>query len=715
MSISTDGFGTIISGLETGGGGGGTVIPDDGNVTGSYEGNLVCEGSVTVTGNLTVNGSMTVLGNFTNDGGYEVTVRGDLHAQGIYFDKADTSSPQQNFTVDGDLLFTYMEFRQCGGTAAQLRVGGDLVGTAGFAGTPIFASGVDGSPGLNVLVYGNVNVTILDVYGGYGNAVSAGNGGNVTVYGDLQVWWSANLRGGDSNDANAGNAGVLDVYGDIVAGAAVIYLHGGEATNGNAGNAGTIDCEGDLLAAEVAAYGGNCTSDNEAHRSGSGGYLYVKGSLVSDGFINVSGGSRYGTLSVGAFGAAPNAGDIDVKGSITADDIDLNGGYVGTANFAPHAAGNGGSLYVKGDLTIQDDLEVYGGNAGQGDGGAGGNLYAESSVHVDDDFEFSGGYSDNGNGGNGGYVNVNGDLYFSDGRLWGGYGTNGNGGQGASLNVDGSVYCENFLDANGGNCNSTNENNVAGSAGNLTVKGDLHYQGDFDNLTMTGGGRFGATTVGANTGLSGAQGGFITVYGDLNARNDIDLYGGSTTTDYPNVRGGNGGNLTVYGSFTGENVMLYAGQGRGSDGGVGGTFTCRGYAKFDNLSVAGGPSYDSVVGGDAQFAGTAGNIYLRGGGVGYYVLMSDGGAGAAASGSVRLAFNGMLSLFQLEMTDRVDSWIVADNTNIPAMFKVNSMPTKQTLNNDAGTATANISASLDGSMFITGLASTWYAVAGVAV
>ena len=95
--------------------------------------------------------------------------------------------------------------------------------------------------------------------------------------------------------------------------------------------------------------------------------------------------------------------------------------------------------------------------------------------------------------------------------------------------------------------------------------------------------------------------------------------------------------------------------------------------------------------------------------------MSDGGAGTAATASVRFSFNGMVTLYQLDMVNRVDSWIVAYETSIPAMFKVNSMLTKQTLNNNVGVATANISASLDGSMFITGLASTWYAVAGVAV
>ena len=715
MSILTDGFGTIVAGLEAGGGGGGTVIPDGGNVTGTYEGNVLCEGDVTVTGNLTVNGSMTVLGDFTNDGGWEVTIRGDLHAQGIYFNKADTSTPQQNFSVDGDLLFTYMEFSQCGGTAAQLRVGGDLIGKAGFAGTPIFASGVDGSPGLNVLVYGTVTVTILDVNGGYGNAINAGNGGNVTVYGDFQVWDFADLSGGDSNDADAGNAGTLDVYGDIVAGAAVIYLHGGEADNGNAGNAGTIECEGDLLVGEVAAYGGNCTSDNEAHRSGSGGYIYLAGSLVSDGFINVSGGDRYGTLSLGAFGASPNAGEIDVKGSITADDIDLNGGRTYTANFAPHAAGNGGYLYVKGVLTIQDDLEVYGGYANVGDGGNGGSLYAESSVYVDDDFEFNGGYSSNGNGGNGGYASVRGNLHFADGRLWGGDAMNGNGGSGASLEVEGNLYCQQFINASGGDCNSANEVQFAGSAGYFNVGCDFHYEGGDDNLYMVGGSRYGATTVAANTGVAGAQGGFITVNGDLIARENIDLMGGSTLTDYPNVKGGNGGNLIVYGSFTGENVMLYAGRGTGSDGGVGGTFECRGFTKFYDMSVTGGPSYDSVVGGDAAAKGYAGFVTFQSGGVGRYLLMSDGVAGTAATADVRFKFNGLVTLFQLDMVDRPASWIVTYDNAIPAMFKVNSMPTKQTLNDQTGTATANISASLDGSMFITGLASAWYAVAGVAV
>jgi len=713
MTIATDGFGTILSGLETGGGG--SVIPDEGGISGTYEGNLVCLGDVYVAGDLEVKGSMLVRGDFINDGGHEVTIRGDLHAQGIYFDKADTSTPQQNFRVDGDLIFTYMEFRQCGGAAAQLRVGGDLIGTAGFVGSPIFASGDDGTSGLDILVYGNVTVTILDVNGGYGNTINAGNGGNVTVYGDVQIWDTLDLAGGDSNDADAGNGGTLDVYGDIVAGVAVIYLHGGEATNGSAGNAGEIDCEGDLLVEEVAAYGGNCTSDSEAHRSGFGGYIYLKGSLVSDGFINVSGGNRYGTLSAGASLDPPNAGTIDVNGSITADDIDLIGGDVNTDNFAPHAAGNGGTIYVKGVLTIQDDLEVYGGDANVGNGGNGGELYAESSVYVDDDFEFNGGYSSNGNGGYGGFARVLGDLHFGDGRLYGGDATNGSGGEGASLDVEGNLYCDQFISAQGGDCNSANETHVAGSAGTFNIKCDFHYEGDDDNLYMVGGSRSGATTVAANTGVEGARGGAIIVSGDVIARENIELMGGNTVTDYPNVKGGNGGSLIVYGSFTGADVMLYAGRGTGSDGGVGGTFECRGFTKFNDMSVAGGPSYDSVVGGDATAQGSAGFVSFQSGGVGRYLLMSDGGAGTAATASVRFLFNGLVTLYQLDMVDRVDSWIVAYDPSIPAMFKVNSLLTKQTLNNNVGVATANISASLDGSMFITGVSSTWYAVAGVAV
>ena len=716
MSILTDGFGTIVAGLEAGGGGGGTVIPDGGTVTGTYDGNVLCEGAVTVTGNLTVNGSMIVRGDFTNDGGWEVTIRGDLHAQGIYFDKDDTSTPQQDFSVDGDLLLTYMEFRQCDGASALLRVGGDLIGTVGGGGTSIFAQGEnDGSPGLNVVVYGTVMVFALDVNGGDGNAVSAGNGGSVTVYGDLVVGGYADLSGGASTDADAGFGGTLYVYGDIVAGPATIYLYGGEATNGNAGNAGTIDCEGDLLVGEVAAYGGDCTSDNEVHRSGSGGNIYLAGSLVSDGFINVSGGDRFGTLSLGATGTSPSAGTIDVKGSITADDIDLIGGGVSTINFAPHFAGDGGYLYVKGVLTIQDDLEVYGGSADVGTAGNGGNLYAESSVYVDDDFEFQGGNASNGNGGNGGFASVRGNLYFADGRLWGGNATNGNGGIGANLYVEGNLYCNQYISAEGGDSNSTNEVYVAGSAGSFNVKCDFHYEGDDGELYMVGGSRYGATTVAANTGITGATGGFITVGGDLIARENINLIGGSTTTDYPNVKGGNGGGLSVYGAFTGQNVMLYAGQGTGSDGGAGGTFEGRGFTKFYDLSVAGGPSYDSVVGGDAAAAGSAGNVSFQSGGVGFFMFMGDGGAGTAATASVRFTFNGLVTLHELDMADRPDSWIVAYNPSIPAMLKVNSLPTKQTLNNEVGVETANISATLDGSMFITGLSSTWYAVAGVAV
>ncbi len=723
MSVATDGFGTIIAGLELGGGG--SVIPNEGEVTGTYEGNLVCEGDVTVTGNLEVNGSMTVLGEFINDGGHEITIRGDLHAQGILFDKDDTSTPQQNFSVDGDLIFTYMEFRQCGGSAAQLRVGGDLIGAVGFAGSYLRGEGVEGAgatagtPGLNILVYGDVTVASVFAYGGANDSGNAGNGGSLTVYGDCNVWDSLQLGGGNATDGDAGNGGSVYVYGSMAIPDGTLSVRGGEGNNGSAGNGGYVYIEANFSGSEISAYGGDCNSDSENHRAGSGGDIYVHGSVTHCGYMTVSGGDRYGTLTAGNTLSTPNAGTIDVNGGVSAEDIYAVGGDVYTNNFAPHDAGNGGSFYCNGYLGVTDDFQVEGGFASNGNGGNGGYVSVEGHALIEDDFDLDGGGSNNGNGGNGGQAYFYGNLSLDEVRMYGGdSATNGNGGNGAYLFVKGDLNVNEFYNGEGGDCNSTNETHYAGSGGNIRVEGSFVYFGDDDDLNISGGDRYGATTV-ANTGAVPANGGNLDVGGNFTSRTVVNLIAGGIFTDYPYGPGGNAGNLYVEGScYVSDNIYMNGGRAVGSTAGNGGNVEIKGHAGFTALECDGGQAAQSVLLNDAGTAGTAGTVTFRAGVSTGEISQLDGpfdAGGSAPAGDVNLFLTGHCTIGTIDMSARAGTYIRRDQSfENPVVLKVDALPTKNTLNDVAGTATGDVSGSLNG-LFITGTGGTWYSIAGTIV
>jgi hypothetical protein len=724
MSISTDGFGTILAGLEAGGGG--SVIPDEGGISGTYEGNLVCLGDVYVAGDLEVKGSMLVRGDFINDGGWEVIIRGDLHAQGIYFDKDVTATPQQNFRVDGDLIFTYMEFRQCGNTAAQLRVGGDLIGsTGGFPGTILRGEGVDGDAllagtnGLDIIVYGKLQVGAVYVYGGENNAGgNAGNGGAIYVYGDCHALIDLDLSGGNAPNGTAGNGGFLGAYADVTIPDGTLSVRGGNGNNGSAGNGGTVYVEGNFSGSEISAYGGDCDSDSELHRSGSGGNITVSGQVTYCGFLTVSGGDRFGTLAAGNTLDAPVAGQIYVNGGISANDVNAVGGSVNTANFAPHNAGNGGYLEVEGFLLVSDDLQFEGGNATQGNGGNGGTVLVEGHASIEDDFDMNGGDADNGNGGNGGNANFYAGLDIDEVRVEGGHGINGSGGNGASLFVKGNLTVNEFYNGHGGGCNSINETHYAGSGGSVTVEGNFHFEGDDDVLDLTGGDRTGATTV-ANVGATFANGGSLSVSGNFTSKETVLLSAGGVFTDYPYGPGGNAGNLYVDGScYVFASIYLNGGRAVGSTAGNGGYAQISGHAGFTSLECDGGQAAQSVLLGDAGTAGTAGTVTFRAGVSTGEISQLDGSfeaGGSAPAGDVNLYLAGNCTIGTLVMTARAGTYIRrATSFENPVVLKVTSLPAKNTLNDALGAATADVSASLNG-LFITGTGGTWYEIAGTIV
>ena len=244
------------------------IIPDGGELSGTYSSNVLCEGDATLTDDVVVNGNLIVLGELTNSGGHELTVRGSVSAKELYFARSPSSAVQANISVDGDFICTYLDFPQSGGSAATLRVGGDLIVAAGGGGNVMNCqgvSGVSGTPGATIIVYGDLVAGPVNVEGGSASNGNAGNGGDVEVYGSLVLEDDIDLSGGDSTTGgNAGNGGYLEVRGTLHAGFCSIRITGGYASGGNAGNGGGLSVDGDVLTNNLFMFGGYCDSTNPA-------------------------------------------------------------------------------------------------------------------------------------------------------------------------------------------------------------------------------------------------------------------------------------------------------------------------------------------------------------------------------------------------------------------------------------------------------------------
>ena len=704
-----------IGGSTGGGGGGVTVIPNGGTLSGTYEGDVFCEGDVSMAGAVTVEGKLTVIGTFTNTAGFELTVRADLFAKFMSFNRTITSLPQSNITVDGDFQFYTLDYQQCGGTAATLRVGGDLIGSYGAAGSYINANGDNDTAGATIIVYGNLTSYTISLTGGGSVSGNAGIGGNILVYGDIQLWGNLSMNGGVSVSTgfDAGTGGTLDVYGNAVLDD--VYLYGGNGDGGNGGNGGTLDVHGNLQVGELQIYGGECQSTSSTHRAGAGGSISVGGNVISQNFLNLSAGDRLGALTASGSVPPANAGGMTVRGSLVIDgDFIGRGGDVFVTGFTVGDAGNGSSVIVNGDLVCADDFRANGGNNDLGNGGQGGYALVHGRLTVNDELEFVGGYAINGAAGNGGSLTVRSDTRIGELFVDGGNGTNGFGGNGGSVTVRGNLTVLDSVFIRGGNCGSANSAHTAGTGGSLNVSvGNLDVDGDVE---IHGGNRFGVTAV-SETNTPPNGGNLFVSCGDACVDGFINLYGGDVTTDFPNSVGGNGGNLSVFtGSLVCDGINVNGGEGRGLNGGNAGTVYVRGRVSTDTLNANGGPSNDSSVGGDAATDGNASSsVQFVGGATVYLLSMVDGaGAGAAPVGTVGLTLGGFCTFGSLTMVNRAGAQIKANNS-VNATIKIGTMPVKNTLNAGDGTPTANISASVAGSIYTSGAAGVWYGITGALV
>ena len=704
-----------------GGGGGATVIPDGGTLSGTYNGNVLCEGAATVVGEVIVNGNLTCLGTLTNSGRHQFLVIGDLHAFDINFTSDDPLLPQGNFGVSGNLYFINFNFTQSGSSSALLVVGGNLVGINGISGSVLNGYGLSDTIGLNVLVYGDLNVSNVLLYGGEALLDSGGSGGSITVYGDANIAYQLYMHGGDSSidGFSAGNGGSLEVYGNLTVGESYydIKFNGGDSINGgNAGNGGSLHVYGncvlntnDTSTYSVVFDGGDCTSNNENYRSGSAGNITVDGNLNALFPIYMIGGNRDGNLASINSLTPPDGGNIIVNGDAIIFEIDCTGGEMETSGNACGNAGSGGDITVKGNLTVDTYIHSTGADNSNGVAGSGGNINVNGNLIAEDEIQVFGGKGNRANSGESGDIDVKGNLTCSYIDAYGGDGVLGNGGNGGNITTKGNLYVGDYIYTYGGNCNSTNNTHIAGNGGNVGAK-YIHVSNE---INISAGDRSGMTLI-TNTGVGSPNSGNIDCEGDL-ITSSIIGNGCSCTTNFPNCAGSKGSNIYADGNVIVDYIEINGGNSVGNNAGNGGEMYISGYVRADNIQSNGGNANNSAgVGSDAGVNGAGGNTLKATHGFNVktdFSVIDGTGPGSVPTNNIYINLSGSNHIRNLTVADRPGVVIRPDG---PATLKVKTMSEKNTLNDSSGSTSVDISADVDSHIYISD-GDTWYGIAGTTI
>lgn len=456
-----------------GGGGGVTIIADGGTIGGIYDGDVLCEGAVTMDDDVVVRGNLTVFGLFTNDTGRALTVFGNLKTlSNVNFDRANTALSQAPIGVYGDWHAggSSISFVQSGGSSANILVGGDFIGTQGGGPTTsLYAYGLDDNHGAGIYVQGDVYLYYIGLDGGTADLTGAGNGGFITVYGNLHTGGDINCRGGYSGNvgSSAGNGGNVIVYGNLICGDD-FRNRGGNGDVDPAGSAGGVEVYGDLIVDDNFDCNGGASNGGAG---GSGANVYVYGNVTCNSSLDLYGG-------IGTAGG--NAGSLYCFGSVSVDGVYLYGG-----NATNGGGGNGGWLQVYGDLNSRNTTDLSGGQSAGANSGANcststfgtlngpGCLYVAGNVNAGAMQANGGAATGTGAGGNGGLLEVGGSLNVINGIIISG-GTStagGNGGTAGSLYVVGDLNSGLGVVMAGGDASDPTVAYTGGTGGSLVCNG----------------------------------------------------------------------------------------------------------------------------------------------------------------------------------------------------------------------------------------------------
>jgi hypothetical protein len=490
-----------------------------------------------------------------------------------------------------------------------------------------------------------INQGPIETYGGDADGSDAGDGGDVTAYGEhyLENTGQINSYGGRATGgAGMGGDGgdvylEADYWGDA-RNSATINSNGGDGVTG--GGAGGyfylyIEYTGDCINSGTAnTWGGN----TETGTGGDGGYVYFEtwqGGVRNNADINANGGS--------ATDAAGDAGD---------------GGYFYAAAWSGTSDEPTPGYYTPTkDIEISGNIDLRGGNAlasGSGSGGDGGYFYVE----IDGDYWPLGqqirllGYNlldtrggDGNFGGDGGYVYAwqeyayDEDNYYSPGGYYidgtdidtrggnvvaGSSTTPAYGGNGGYVEFDMTLYT--YVNATivesdpmrlymRGDINTSGGANLEGMfAGNSNAGYVEIYakQGvEIDGSITARGGSDAGVTVGA-----GGDGGYVSLmadFGDVSVSGTIDMSGGDAA-----LGGGDAGYTsdptlaTSQGDVSSGDIFAEGGNAdallAGSMGGDGQDFWL--FSPYGPTSVGHGDL--SALGGDGETIGSDGVVIAGG-------------------------------------------------------------------------------------------------------
>ncbi len=345
---------------------GGYGYSSDGGFGGSLtvEGDLVCRDVYTYGGDadynggsagfISVNGSMTVR-DIVSHGGYGGNGSGGSGAT-IY--------------VDGELVADEIEIYAGDGADGMGGTGGEL-GVIGSAACSAFygrgGNGVNGNGGQGAVINVGGDLSIsgdFEFSGGESEMGGGGNGGSCNVTGNIYCSY-LNAAGGfcDSTDSShaAGYGGSVDCNELNVANNTVDLSGGnrsGITTSSNLGastsNAGNIYANGDVFIGTLNANGGDVSTDYSNRVGGSGGQLFISGSLTAEQ-IHLNGG-----FSNGNDGGA--GGQCRVYGKSCLDYISASGGgsFPSTDGPATNAGPASSSLKFQGGIIINELVSIDG-------------------------------------------------------------------------------------------------------------------------------------------------------------------------------------------------------------------------------------------------------------------------------------------------------------------------------------------------------------------
>jgi hypothetical protein len=617
-------------------GSGVTIIPDGGTMTGTYTGDVLLEGTATMTSDVIVNGNI-----FTSAGASNL----------------NTSS--YDLDVAGDVILKSHTIR--------------------------LNTNPDGLSGSSINVKGNLYCQTINISGISSNPHYSGAsltvGGNLIVSGDI-------TGNGATGTTDGGGGSAIQVSGDIIAGS--VSLNGAASTSlagSVAGNAGYVFCSGNIHvnSSDLSLVGGIALAGSGSS-GGSGGnvdgvdIVVSSGQILSGGGDGVSGGGNGGVVAakntlncIGVStngGSAASAGFGGAGGNIAASSIQLNfGSLVTKGGDGATTGGNAGLLACNSMSGACSLISMSGGSGGSGSGGDGGTITCYGPIVLDLDevaHTMAGGDSTSGSGGFGGQITCS-NLVFGQTNsalvglnvnlsLKGGNTSTGlGGGQGGIIYSSSSIVTSCGLDLSGGDVtvgpSPATNNGRGGAAGYISFgdRFDLRFNPQSASLKLDGG----QGVAGLGTG-SGGNGGRIqwslSAGGNSPSGGDIIFSGPSSLPLFLYARGGqclsggSGSNLGTGGnggriyagslSFEGltPSVWMMGGTtlGTGNAGSGGIVSVVNSIVSSTGSFVLDGGANNSLTNGSG---GGGGAITARNGKIRLFGYSANGGAGVGASGA----------------------------------------------------------------------------------